>query len=327
MRVLVTGANGFVGSNLVRHLVDAGHQVRAMMQPGTPPAGVDRVAHETAWADLRSPDALRAATAGIDAVVHLAALLGDFGPLERYTEINVEGTRRLLELAAAAGARRFVLMSSLAIHRYRGHPDGDEDTIADNDAMPYGATKRRGEELMREAHAAGRIETVSVRPGVFLYGPNDVRHFAPLARAIEQGRMPILDGGRARLCTAYVENLVLGVRLCLESPGAAGRTYVIADGETLTWRALIDRIADELGVRRTRFDLPSRYVLPVARALERIVPLVRGHRDPGLTEYRVRLVSTDIVFRIDRARRELGYEPAFTVEEGIRRTVAWYRSR
>lgn len=326
MKILVTGANGFVGSNLVRHLVDAGHHVRAMMQPGTPAAGVEGVAHEVAWADLRVPEALAPAVRGVEGVAHLAAMLGDFGPAEPYLRVNAEGTARLLDLAAAAGARRFVLMSSLAVHRYRGHPDGDEDTPADNETMPYAVSKRRAEQILRGAHEAGRIETVSVRPGVFLYGPNDRRHFAPLARSIERGFLPVLDGGRARLCSAYVDNLALGVRLCLESPAAVGRTYVIGDGAPLTWRELFDRIADELGVRRPRLDLPTRLVLPLARAIERIVPRFGAHRDPGLTEYRVRLVSSDIVFRIDRARRELGYEPAVTIEEGLRRTVAWYRA-
>lgn len=326
MRILVTGANGFVGSNLVQHLVEAGHHVRAMMQPGTPAAGVDRIAHQIVHADLRAPQALREAVRGVEGVAHLAAILGDFGPPEPYHQVNAEGTERLLDLAADAGARRFVLMSSLAVHRYRGHPDGDEDTPADNEAMPYAVSKRRAEEILRRAHAAGRIETVAVRPGVFLYGPKDARHFAPLARSIERGVIPVLDGGRARLCSAYVDNLAQGVRLCLESPAAAGRTYVIGDGTPLTWRELFDRIADELGVRRPRFDLPARFVLPLARTLERVVPRLGPRRDPGLTEYRVRLVSTDIVFRIDRARRELGYEPAVTIEEGLRRTVAWYRN-
>jgi nucleoside-diphosphate-sugar epimerase len=326
VKILVTGANGFVGSNLVQHLVDAGHHVRAMMQPGTPAAGVDHVAHEVAWADLRSAEALRAAVRGVEGVAHLAAILGDFGPSEPYLQVNAEGTERLLDLAALAGARRFVLMSSLAVHRYRGHPDGDEETPADNETMPYAVSKRRAEEILRRAHDAGRIETVAVRPGLFLYGPNDRRHFVPLARSIERGFLPLVDGGRARLCSAYVDNLAVGVRLCLESAAAAGRTYVIGDGTPLTWRELFDRIADELGVRRPRLDLPARLVLPLARALERIVPRLGAYRDPGLTEYRVRLVSSDIVFRIDRARRELGYEPVVTVEEGLRRTVAWYRT-
>ena len=297
-----------------------------MMQPGTPTAGVDRVAHETVWSDLRSESSLDLAVRGVDRVAHLAALLGDYGPAEPYTRVNVDGTRALLDRAAAAGARRFVLMSSLAIHRYRGHPAGDEDTVADNDAMPYGVSKRSAEAILREAHAAGRIETVAVRPGVFLYGPNDVRHFVPLARSIERGWMPLLDGGRARMCTSYVENLVDGVRLCLESAAAAGRTYVIADDRTPTWREVFERIAGELGVRPPRIDIPSPIALGLARTLERAVPLFGAHRDPGLTEYRVRLVSSDIVFSSDRARRELGYTPTVGLDEGLRRAVAWYRA-
>lgn len=327
MRVLVTGANGFVGSHLVRHLVEAGHEVRAMMQPGTHAAGVDRLAHETVWADLRSAASLDDAVRGVEGIAHLAALLGDFGPVEPYRQVNVEGTRALLDRAAAAGARRFVLMSSLAVHRYSGHPRGDEDTPADNETMPYGVSKRQAEQVLLEAHAAGRIETVSVRPGVFLFGPHDVRHFVPVARSVERGWLPLLDGGGARLCTSYVENLVHGVRLCLESPAAAGRTYVVADPEVVTWRELFGRIARALGVRPPRLDLPSRPVLAAARVLERLVPLIGAHRDPGLTEYRIRLVSSDIVFGSDRAKRELGYAPLVDLEEGIRRTVAWYRSR
>jgi len=324
VKVLVTGANGFMGQHLVPHLRAAGHQVRAMVQPGTDARPVEKLADEVVLADLRDAARLPEVVTGVDVVVHLAAVVSDFGPIRKYFAVNVRGLRGLLDASIAAGARRFVFMSSLAVHAYTGHPDGDEKTPADVRWLAYGITKRRGEQMVAEADAAGRIESVVIRPGLFPFGPGDRQNFGRLARSLQSGLLPLVDEGKAQICTAYVENLVQGVRLCAEHPRAAGRTYVLADGVRTTWKDLLTRIAEATGGRPPRRSLPSGAALAVATAWETLATIFRPDRDPMLTRYRVEVAARDLYFGIDRARAELGYDPKISLDEGIRRTAEWW---
>jgi len=324
LKVLVTGANGFMGSHLVPHLCGAGHSVRAMVQPGTDARPVERFADEIVLADLRDAARLHDAVRGVDAIVHLAAIVSDFGPIRRYFSVNVKGLRDLLDAAIAARVQRFVFMSSLAVHAYHGHPDGDERTPADVRWLAYGITKRRGEQMVQEAGAAGRIESVVIRPGLFPFGPNDRQNFTRLARSLRSGLLPLVDAGAASICTAYVENLVEGIRLAATHPAAAGRTYVIADGVRITWKDLLGRIALAIGAPPPRRSLPSGVALAVATAWETFASIFLPRRDPMLTRYRVEVAAKDLYFSIGRAKDELGYDPKVSLDEGIRRTAEWY---
>ena len=122
MRVLVTGANGFMGSHLVAEFAQAGHQVRAMVEPGTDTSAVEAAADEITGLDVRDTARLPSAVCAVECVVHLAAVVSDFGAVRRYRKVNVGGTGALLEAAIRAGVRRFVFMSSLAVHELRPVP-------------------------------------------------------------------------------------------------------------------------------------------------------------------------------------------------------------
>jgi dihydroflavonol-4-reductase len=325
MRALVTGGNGFIGSHLVRRLEASGHSVRVMAQPGTSLGPIDGTAAEVVNADLTEPESLRAALPGVDTVFHLAGMVGDWGRPEDFEKINALGTRSLIEAAEAAGARRVVLVSSVAIHSLRngGISDGREDLPRDNAELPYALSKIHAEDALREAHDAGRVEGVVVRPGLFPFGPEDRTSFLPLVQKL--GAYAHVAGGRAILSTAYVENLAHGIALAGEVEGAAGRTYIIADGVRITWRELMDRICDELGRERVRRAIPFAAAWAAACVVEDLSRLLG--RAPLLTRYRVMVASRDSYFDPARARRELGYEPVVDLEEGIRRTVAWVRTQ
>jgi nucleoside-diphosphate-sugar epimerase len=324
LKVLVTGANGFMGSHLVPHLRAAGHDVRAMVQPGTDARSAERTADEVVLADLRDAARLHEAVRGVDVVVHLAAIVSDYGPIRRYFAVNVKGLRDLVDASVSAGVSRFVFMSSLAVHAYHGHSEGDERTPADVRWLAYVITKRRGEQMVREADASGRIESVVIRPGLFPFGPNDRQNFTRLARSLRSGLVPLVDGGGASLCTAYIENLVEGIRLAATHPAARGRTYVLADGVRVTWKDLLSRIAVSIGAPPPRRTLPSGAALAVATAWETFASIFLPGKDPLLTRYRVEVAARDLYFSIGRARDELGYDPKVGLDEGIRRTAEWY---
>ncbi len=325
MKILVTGANGFIGSHVARVCVEGGHELRALVQPGTPTEAIDDLDAELIPGDVTDPNSLSAAARGVDAVIHLAAIAQDWGPPVLFERVNVGGTHNMLDAARRGGVRRFVLVSSVAVHAYRDYADADETTPRDGHALPYGRSKIVAEDLVMAAHAAGELEGVIVRPGVVPFGPNDRNAFVPLARAIATGRLPVVDGGGARFTTAYAENLADGLLVASTHPDAAGGTVLMADDEPVSWRTFFAAIATALGVRPPRLSVPSRLLAPAAALVEDAFARHASWGAPPLTRYRLRLLRHDLIFRSTRARRQLDWRPRVGFEEGIRRTVAWYR--
>jgi len=319
MKVLVSGAGGFIGSHVVDELVRHRHAVRAMDL-----AAVPRPDAEPFVGDVTDPAACARAVQGCEGVVHLAAKVGDWGPAAEYLRVNAGGTRTLARAARGAGVRRFVLVSSLAVHHYRGLRDADESTPRDGRINGYCRSKIAAEDALREA--AGPMEAVVARPGVFPFGPRDRLAFPPLAAAIERGGPGFVSGGRALVGISYVENLAGGLRLALEHPAAVGGTFVLADDARVTWHELFSRMAQALGVPAPRMSVPLWTAYPIAAAWEGLYRVLGVRRAPLLTRYRVLLAGRDCHFSNARARTLLGWEPLIDLDEGIRRTVAWYRS-
>ena len=325
MTVLVTGATGFTGGHLARHLRSRGHRVRGLVRPSSVPrtGALAEAGIEIAVGDLTEPVTLADACAGVEVVYHVAATYREAGQGSgSYRAINVDGTRHLLEAARAAGARRFVHCSTGGVHGHVEHPPANEDApFAPGDV--YQRTKLEAEQL---AAAFGRergLEVVVVRP-IGIHGPGDLR-FLKMFRGLARGRFPMLGSGRVFYHLTYIDDLVEGFRLCGEHPAAAGRTYLLAGAEYTTLAELVALVAREVGARPPRVHWP---VWPVwlAGALceAALVPL---GVEPPLYRRRVDFYRKSRAFDISRARAELGYNPAVSLQEGIRRTADWYRAQ
>ncbi len=322
MNVLVTGAHGFLGSHISEHLLAAGHQVRALVSPWGTIANLGAVLDERSLqierADLSREGALVGTCDGIDAVVHAAARVADWGPWDAFYRTNVVGTEQLLKEAVHVGVSRFVLISSVAVHRYSGFRDADPREVPrDNVREPYAHSKIMAEDLVR---GVGGIEGVIVRPGLWPFGSRDP-NLRRVVRALEQGLLPMVGSGDSVINTAYAENFALGVRLALERPEAAHRTYVIADDGMPSWRELLSELARLLGERPPRLRLPGTPTKALARGVEATWGALFPRNEPPMTRYRAGLMTRDVHFSIRHAVEELGYRPVVSWREGLRRSV------
>lgn len=325
MNALVTGANGFIGSNLSSRLLEKGHRVRALILPGTDESTLKDMDIQKVYGDITDPSTLPPALKGIDVVFHLAAIARDWGPPKLFLKVNAEGSRNMAEISLKCGVSRFVQMSSLAIHSFRGISDGDEDTPRDCFKFPYSLSKIKAEDYVLALFRDKGLPVTIIRPGVFPFGPNDMTSFYHLARAMEKGQYGYINGGRAMLCVSYVENLAEGMILAATHPKGAGETYVISDDIKITWRELSERFSEELGCPPPRLSIPFPLIYPSVALWEGIYRILRTKNPPPLTRYRVSLVARDCYFSSRKAKEELGYQAKVTLNEGIKRTVAWYR--
>jgi dihydroflavonol-4-reductase len=325
MRVLVTGATGFTGGHLARHLRSQGHEVAALVRPPSLAKAEALAAEgiEIRPGDLTDAAAVRAACNGVAVVFHIAATYREAGQSDTaYTRVNVDGTRHVLEGALAAGARRVVHCSTGGVHGHIEQPPANERApLAPGDV--YQRTKLQAELLASRFGRERGLDVVVARP-IGIYGPGDLR-FLKMFRGIARGRFPMLGSGKVFYHLTYIDDLVRGFELCGTVPAAAGRTYVLAGPRYTTLKELIDLVAKELGAKPPRVHLPVWPVWLAGALCEAVcVPL---RIEPPLYRRRVDFYRKSRAFDTARARQELGYNPAVDLETGIRLTADWYRSQ
>jgi dihydroflavonol-4-reductase len=320
MRVLVTGATGFVGSHVARALVTAGHEVRALARPTSSRAALDDVP-EVEWVtgDVVDASTLAPAVRGVEAVVHAAGRIA-FTPatvgLQR--EVNVEGTRHVLEAARAAGVRRLVYTSSVSAIG-RPHPGQVADEEARYDwppGMPYHETKRDAERLVRRAEG---LETIVLNPALVL-GPGEITRRSLLAfRLVKWGLMPLVPPGGTTLCDVRD---VAEAHVAALTHGHPGARYILG-GPQLTFRALATALAQATGGARPLAAVPGRLVQAATIPLGALARL--GLPLPAIAS-NLAAMSTLGFFSSARAQEALGYRTR-PAEETLRDAARWYESQ
>jgi nucleoside-diphosphate-sugar epimerase len=319
MRIFVTGATGFIGGAIARKLAGA-HEVYAMSRSAGGDAVVKGLGAEPVRGDLASlePGGLPE----VDVVVHCAAWVEPWGTREQTFAINVEGTDRVLAAARSASARRFVHMSTEAVLWRGQHLRDVDESHPYPDATPflYAETKAEAERRVIAANGDGGMTTIVLRPR-FVWGPGD-RTIVPEAKAmVEKGAFVWVDGGRARTSTTHVANLAHATELALDR-GSGGEVYFVTDDEETDFKSFLTRLLAAEGVELPERSLPGWLVRPTAAALESVWRALGLTSAPPLTRHAVELLCCDCTLRIDKARRELGYEPVITPEAGLRELAA-----
>ncbi|HJS72733.1 MAG TPA: NAD-dependent epimerase/dehydratase family protein [Vicinamibacteria bacterium] len=317
--MLVTGASGFTGSHLARMLVEAGNEVRALARPTSSLEALEGVEVERFEGDLSDEPRLRRAVDGVERVFHIAAVYREAKlPDSYYHEVNVLGTRRLAEAALAENIP-FFYCSTCGVH---GEVDGEADENAPyNPGDIYQRTKVEAEKVLFALHRERGLRVVILRP-VGIYGPRD-RRFLKLFKGVARRRFPMIGSGQVSYHLTHVEDVARGFLKAAETPDAVGEAFILAGARHTSVEDLVGLIAEKAGVSPPRFHWPAGPLYAAAAVCEDLCrPL---GIEPPLHRRRLDFYLKNRAFRIDKARRVLGWEPRVDLETGIATTLDWYR--
>ncbi len=323
---LVTGATGFIGSHVAERLIKDGWRVRTIVRPTSNTEFIDTLGVEKIVGDLTDPESVGKAMEGADAVVHCAAMVGDWGPVEQYRKVNVEALRELLEQAVQRGLKRFVHISSLGVYEARDHYGTDESVEPPTEHIDgYTQTKVEAEKLVLEYHRERGLPAVVLRPG-FVYGPRDRTVIPRLLEAIRSGRFRYFGSGEQAMNSIYVGNLVEAVLLALDKDNAVGQVYNLTDDEPTSKKRFVGTLARMAGLPEPTKKIPLWLAKVLANILEWRARRKGATNPPLVNKARVKFLGLNLDFSCEKAKRELGYRPRFTFEEGMRQTVEWFRA-
>lgn len=323
MKTLITGASGFVGSAVLRQLINGGHEVRALVRRGSDRRNLEGLPVELCEGDLADQDSLRRAAAGCNTLFHVAADYRLWIPdPEAMYRINVEGTVNLMQHAFDSGVERAVYTSSVAALGLRddgGPADEDTPVIADKIIGHYKRSKYLAEQAVLKMVREKQFPIVIVNPSTPV-GPRDIKP-TPTGRIILDtlnGKMPAyVDTG---LNIVHVDDVAIGHMLALEH-GHEGERYILG-GEDMTLKAILDEICTIAGLRPPRLKLPHNAIMPIAWIAERIAA-VTG-REPIATVDSVRMAKKNMFFSSTKAEKKLGYRPR-PAKEGIADAIKWFK--
>lgn len=320
MKILVTGAGGFIGSFVVRRLLERGEQVRGLLLPGEPDRGLAALGMEIFRGDLTVPSSIRGVAEGCGKAIHAANRTMDWGTKRQFFSIGVDGTRNLLE-ECAGRVERFLFISSVAAYGLGVHMrDFDEDTPLVKTGVHYGDAKVEAERLVRTYRSRGALEATIVRPSN-VTGPGSVWVWQVLD-LMHQGPFPLIDKGVNSASLIYVENLVDGILLALESDRAAGRTYNLRDDYKVTWKEYLEGLSELVG-KRLRGSLPFGLAWKLGRVCDAVfAPL---NIRPPMTTLGVGVVGRNLDISNRRAKEELGWRTRVPWEEAWEAIKRWVR--
>lgn len=329
MKVLVTGASGFIGSHIVGHLVEQGNGLRALVRPGKAkyPRILESDGVSLFYGDMTDPASLRVATRNVDIVYHAAALLhAPHSHLMR--KVNVGGVKNLLDACVQNQVERLVFISSVSVYA------SSQATVIREDAplgglSVYGQTKVEAESLIKSyANSFGLTYNI-IRPCV-VYGERDRNNFTPrLLRILSRSVVPVIAGNRAHMMMVHAADVAQAVILAGTRSNAVDQTYNVTGGRPTSLHKLA-KIYEELSEQQKRLvpvPIPIVYTALFVRWLMR--NLRRRHLDRIIERCRDQEYQRSVFLQrrrydIGKARTELGYEPSIDLVEGLCRTLAWY---
>jgi nucleoside-diphosphate-sugar epimerase len=322
VEILITGGNGFLGRHLVAALQARGDVVRVLALPCEDAGWLEARGVTVYRGDICDARSLLEPMRGAEGVFHLAAMVGVWGTMQEYSAVNVGGTENVCRASLATGVRRLVHVSGAIVYDMAvGWPVRESDPLSPLDE-PYSVTKAQGDLLVQRLIRDEGLPAVVIRPGT-MFGTGDRLNFGRIADRLRGGKGPIIGSGRNAVPFVSIDDIVQGLLLALDDPRAAGQVYNIGNDQRLTQGELLRAIAEDIGVPPPRLHVPYPLLYAVGLLAERLAEASGNRIRPIVTRHGVKLYGADNRISIDKARRELGYEPG-SLRESLRRAAAWY---
>ena len=322
-RVLVTGSNGFIGSNLCKRLVAEGHEVMALVRKSSNLKFLEKVPVKLIYGDITQPETLPKALEGVEKVFHVAGLAADWGPYELFEKVNFQGTKNVAKAASQSGVKRMVYISTVAFYGF-GKQNATEEFPPAENLIPYAQTKLLAEQWLWKFQKETAMEITAVQPGN-VYGMNDHTFISKYIDALLKGKFAELNHGKSKTCPVFIDNLIDIIMLVSKESKAKGNAYITTDGLEITWHEFNSSLAEKLGVKLPATSLPYGVAMAVAKIYYGIHCFLKIKSEPFLTPYRINNGGKDYHFSIQKLKNHFGYEPKTDLETALQKTVDWYK--
>lgn len=325
--ILITGATGFIGRNLVRCLIAEGHHVRALVRDyerARKLLGTENI--EYVKGDITDKKSLEHICEGIDVVYHLAAIMGHELPseasFEKFRRVNTEGTKTIAESCLGTGIDKFIYVSSTAAMGLLRNGQVNEQTLC-QPYTPYQVSKYEGELIVKELTERSGLPGVILRPSM-VYGVGFKGDFVTIARVVKTGLFPKIGFGKNLSPALYIDDVID----CLsraKSTATAGQIYIISSQESYELERVVRIIANALCVSVRMIFVPTFLAVTGAWILERLFLLLG--KKPVVTARNIVSTTTDRVFDVTKAQRELGFQQRVSIEQGLAKAVDYFQAQ
>jgi nucleoside-diphosphate-sugar epimerase len=324
MKILVTGGTGFTGKALVKRLLDEGHQVVAVdYKEGLKTQELRDWGAEVVLGSVTDKEVVGRSMKGVEIVHHLAAAFRELSvPESYYWDVNVEGTRNVLQAALDEKVEKFVYCSTCGVHGNIDDPPAGEDAPI-QPADYYQKTKYEAEPIVLEYFRKG-LKSVILRPAA-IYGPGDPERFYMIFKRVARGSFPMFGDGKTTYHPLYVDNLVDSFLLAQQPGKGDGEAFLIADEDFVGIEDLVRRVGRALDVDVKIPHYPLAPVIVAGHICETICKPFKI--TPPIFPRRVDWYRQNRAFKIDKAKEQLGYRASIGLDEGLRRTGDWYKQR
>ena len=323
-KILVTGANGFIGSNLVKRLLYEGNEVRSLVRKTSDLSFLDGLNTELFYGDINNVESLKTALNDIDLVFHVAGLAADWGPYSIFDKVNFQGTKNVAQTAANAKVKKLVYISTVAFHGFGKINMTEESPVAKN-LIPYADTKYKAEQWLWDFQNQTDMKITAVRPGN-VFGVNDRTFMLKYLEAMQTGKFMEVNKGRSKTCPVFIDNLIDVITLISREDKADGHAFIATDGLDIDWHTFNSKLADGLGIKLPKASIPYGVAYPVAKTYYGIHKTLGLKSEPFLTPYRINNGGKDYHFSIGKLQRFFDYQPRTGLDEAVEKTVAWYKS-
>ncbi|MCB0318691.1 MAG: NAD(P)-dependent oxidoreductase [Bdellovibrionales bacterium] len=319
-KILVTGANGFVGSAVCKELLDNNYQVTALHRSTSDLASIQNLNLNKVAGDIRDLDFLKQILPGHDGIIHIAALFRQAKhPDQVYFDINVQGVKNVFDAAIESGVKRIIHCSTVGVHSHIPNPPADENEIFRPGDI-YQESKAQGEKLAQSYFDKELIEGLIIRPAM-IWGPGDSRTLK-LFKGIANKRFPLIGTGKTSVHWVLVSDLARAFRLALEKSDLNKEVFIIAGQRPVEMQYMVKEIAKNFNVSAPRFKIPALPIQVLGTIVETIC--IPFGIEPPIYRRRVDFFTKTRAFNWQKAKKLLKYEPEYSFETEVKKIAAWY---